>query len=294
MGKYFILAAIVQIIWSLTPSASKLVISEIPIELFISIRWSISGLIFLCIALALEKKFDTSLKNLMKYFTLGVLGYGFSSFGTLYGLKMGGVVNFSLISAGSPIIVALMSIVLLREKVHPQYWKAALLCISGLLFIVMGKQELSGLAMTISSTLLILGAYAFEGLPFIYSKKYQAKQSLICYLATLQLSAAVFMWGSQIFYFKQFGELSNLSIIGLGALVFVSIVACVLCYGIFYWLLKFIEGHKLVLFDGLHSFSAALFGLIFWSEPFNFMMLIGGLLSLSSIWYLYSLKRLRT
>ena len=43
---YLIIAAILQIVWGFVPSASKFVIDEIPVELYIAIRWSISGLIF--------------------------------------------------------------------------------------------------------------------------------------------------------------------------------------------------------------------------------------------------------
>lgn len=282
--KYLLLAAFVQILWALTPSASNIVIQEISVELFIAIRWTISGLIFLFAALSFKKKIDWSPKMLPKYFLLGVSGYGLSSIGALYGLKIGGVVNFALLSSVNPIVVAFMSILLLKEKVDRKYWIAAPLCVFGLVIMVMGKYELSGASVAISSALLILMCYFFESLPFVFSKKFSSKQSLIGYMAILQLSAAIFMWGAQIAHFKQFSELASLSLRGLGAMIFVSVVACVICYALLYWLLRFIDGHRLAIFDGIHAIFAALYGVWLFNESFNLLMVLGGGLLITSLY----------
>lgn len=276
MFKFFALAAALQILWALTPSASKVVLLEIPVELFTAVRWTISGLIFLLVALALKKKIDLHPRMLFKYFLLGVVGYGFSSLGTLYGLKLGGVVNFSLLTAVNPLIVAFLSIKVLKEKVDRKYWIAVPLCVLGLVAMVAGKHNLSGANLAISSAALIIVSYFCEALPFIYSKMYRSKQSLIGYMAVLQLSAAAFMWVAEGVYFRQMDQLFLMSRQGVESLLFVSIVACGICYALLYWLLRFIDGHRLAIFDGIHVIFAAIFGLLFFNEPINFLMIVGG------------------
>ncbi len=129
------IAVVLQIVWGIVPSTSKVVISEIPVELFIAIRWTISGLVFSAIVFIFAKwpplfKKETGLAAL-----LGILGYGFGSMGTLYGLKIGGVTNFALIGAVSPIITSIVAIVLLREKPIRMFYIALSLCVMGMFFL---------------------------------------------------------------------------------------------------------------------------------------------------------------
>ena len=63
---------------------------------------------------------------------------------------------------------------------------------------------------------------------------------------------------------------------GLAAALFVSFVACVLCYAVLYWLLERIEGHRLALFDGIHALSASLFGFFLFQETITPLMIVGG------------------
>ena len=112
----FVIAAVQQIVWGLVPSASKLVITEIPVELYISLRWTISGLIFL-----IWISISSGWKGLIKPQTLwvsllGICGYSLASFGTLYGLKIGGVTNFALMGAMNPIVTSSVAILVLRER----------------------------------------------------------------------------------------------------------------------------------------------------------------------------------
>jgi hypothetical protein len=38
--KYLLIAGILQIVWGFDPAASKYVIDEIPVELYIALRWT--------------------------------------------------------------------------------------------------------------------------------------------------------------------------------------------------------------------------------------------------------------
>src|SRR4051812_49202931 len=104
LNKYLLIAVILQIVWGLVPSASKFVIDEIPVELYIAIRWSISGFIFAAFLFLTKGWRPSALRDVGWVSILGILGYGVASLGTLYGLKLGGVTNFALMSTLGPLI----------------------------------------------------------------------------------------------------------------------------------------------------------------------------------------------
>lgn len=218
------IAAALQIVWGLVPSASQYVINEIPVELYIALRWTISGLIFVGY-LILSKKLKTPpTLDFMKVILLGICGYALGSFGTLYGLKLGGITNFALMGALNPMITSGVAFVILKERPQKIFFIALPLCILGLGFLVLGKHEISNLNVTLSAAALIMGAA-----------------------------------------------------------VFVSVIACVFCYAILYWLLNHMDGHRLALFDGLHVLSASFFGWALFHERLNQSMIVGGVLLVMSL-----------
>lgn len=278
-----IIASLLQIVWGLVPSASKLVISEIPVELYISLRWTISGLIFLA-WISLTSGWTRIAKRQSVWVALlGIGGYAIASFGTLYGLKIGGVTNFALMGALNPMLTSVVAIVVLRERPTRLFYVALPLCIMGLLMLVLGKHQVSSWHVALSSSALIIGAAFLEATILVFSKRLKTHFSSIQYLTISQLSAAVFMWMLQIGVYQQWNALHDLTLQGWGAAIFVSVVACVLCYSILYWLLNYIDGHRLALFDGLHTISATLFGVLFFNESLNTFMVLGGGLLLTGL-----------
>lgn len=280
---YLVIAGLVQIIWGLTPTASKFVIDQIPVELYISLRWSISSGIFLGYVFYKKTWRKISLKNISWISLLGILGYGVGSLGTLYGLKIGGVTNFALMAAFSPIMVSLASILLLKERPSQRFYLALGMSVLGLGLLIFGKYSISTIEIAGLSAVLILGAYICEALVFVYSKKFKEKANLSQYLAITQGATAVLMWTLEFTHFRQLGQLANLSDSGMMGIGFVAIVSCVLCYATLYWLLNHVPGHKLSLFEGLHTISAVIFGYVIFNEEVRPMMYLGGVLILSAL-----------
>ncbi len=283
LNRYFLIAAVLQIVWGITPSASRFVIEEIPVELYITIRWTISGLIFAAYLLLTRNWKPIGFLDFVAISCLGLLGYGVASFGTLYGLKLGGVANFAFMATLGPIITTLASVCILKERPKKSFALSLGLSILGLGFVLAGKYQGSTFSIAGASALLIVLAYGCEAVVFVYSKKFKQKVDGAQYLAIAQISTAVFMWGLQGTAFHQTSEILNLSPKGMAGIVFVSLVACVLCYAVLYWLLNHVDGHKLALFDGLHTLSAVVFGYVFFLEPIRGLMVFGGALMLLSL-----------
>lgn len=275
-----IIAALLQVVWGFVPSASKMVIDEIPVELYIAVRWSISGAIFALYLFVTKNWKPMSLKDFAAVSFLGICGYGLSSVGTLYGLKTGGVTNFALLSALGPAISSIISIWILKEKPARLFFLALPMSILGLLLLVFGKYQVSSMDIAGLSAAFIVFGYVLEAFVFVFSKRFKERVSAAQYLAVAQISAASCTWLLQATVFHQADQLEALSFKGLGAAVFVSIVACVLCYAVLYWLLKQMDGHRLALFDAFHALSATFFGYLIFHESLTPMMLSGGVLIL--------------
>jgi len=276
--KYLLLAALIQLVWGFTPSASRIVLDSLPVEIYSAFRYSVAGLIFLTYTLVRYKRLQLRLKDLPAVAVIGILAYALDSLGTLYGLKLGGVLNFSLASSLNAVITAVVAALVLKERFSRAVWLAAALSIGGGVLLAAGKYDLSNIQVAGGSLCLIWGAYVLEALGFVFSKRFKARMPLTEYLAVAQLSAAAFMWALSAAAGESPRAIADMPPAGLWSLAFVCLVSCCLCYFLLYWLLNFVEGHKLAFFDFFHTLSAAAFGAMLFDEVVNAEMLLGGAL----------------
>lgn len=276
MLRYYLFAAFIQVVWSLTPSASQAIIRELPLTSYAALRYTVSGLLFLLLARPTWRRLSPG--EWQQLILLGTLVYGVAGLGFLHGLRLGGVVTFSLAHMLNGVILAGLALWLLKEKANRYFPLAVGLSLLGGALLVHGKHGLSGTGIAIGAVGLVWGACALEGLGFIFSKRARARMSLLQYLAILQLSGGVFLWLTSAASGTAFPPLHQLSGQGWLALAFVIVVACFFCFLAQYWLLGRVEGHRLAFFDGAHSVSAAAWGFILFHEPFNSTMAVGGLL----------------
>jgi drug/metabolite transporter (DMT)-like permease len=279
----FVIAALLQTVWGLVPSASKVVIDEIPVELYIALRWSISSVLILAL---LWFRFGWLPPLKRETFFVGLLGigaYALGSVGTLYGLKIGGVANFALTASLSSVITSATAVTLLRERPSRLFYFALPICVGGLALLVLGKHALSSWHVALGAAGFIIAADVLEAVIFCYSKRLKEKFTPLQFMAISQAAAALFMWVLQLAWYGQAASLGHLSLRGWEAAVYVSVVACFLCYAVLYWLLRHLDGHRLALFDGLHTLSATAFGVLFFAERLNGAMLVGGALLLAGL-----------
>src|SRR5687767_9585969 len=99
MWRFYALAILLQLVWGLSPSASRLVLEYLPVEFYIAIRFSISGVLFGLVSWSRNREFRFRARDLPKLAGLGIVTYAFASLGILYALKLGGVLNFSFASS---------------------------------------------------------------------------------------------------------------------------------------------------------------------------------------------------
>jgi drug/metabolite transporter (DMT)-like permease len=281
--KYFAIAAAIQLVWGFTPSASRLILDHLPVEGYAAIRYTVSGLIFIAYTLWRHKRLRVAARDMPAMLLLGILTYAVNSLGTLYGLQVGGVLNFALASSFNAIITAAIAALVLRETLTRRFAAAAALSVVGGVCLFFGKFEVSTFDVAATSLLLVWGAYVCEALGFAYSKNYRERMPLSEYIGVLQLAGAAAMWVYAGATDRMPTAVFSMPGSAWAALVFVCLVACSLCYFVMYWLLNHMEGHKLAFFDCFHTLAAAAFGAWLFSEPFNTKMLVGGGLMLGAV-----------
>jgi drug/metabolite transporter (DMT)-like permease len=276
-------AAAVQLVWGFTPSASRFVLDALPVETYAALRYTLAGLGFLAVTLARGGRFAVTRRDLPRVAVLGVLAYALDSLGTLYGLELGGVLNFALASSLNAVITAAVASLVLRERFGRAQVAAAALSVVGGLLLALGKSRASGASVALGSLALIAGAYVLEALGFVFSRTYKARMPLTEYLGIAQLGAGLCLWLVALGR----GQ-SPLAVLSLPphaalALAFVTLVSCGLCYFVLYRLLDYVAGSTLAFFDCFHTLSAAVFAASLFADPVNAPMLAGGALLFAAV-----------
>ncbi len=277
MNRYFALAIFTQLIASTVPSASKIVIQNFPVEPYIALRWTISSLVFGLILLGRREKCVWDPRLLGRLASLGLGAYVLASFGTLYAVKIGGVAFFGLLTLLSPLLVVVFSALVLRERIRANTWIALLVAMGGVLVIVSGKLAFAPIVSAVTAALLVVMAYAFESLAFLYSKPFREKVPLVQYLFVAQAAAALVMW-PLCFAMYEPAQLVPPSREVWAAILYVAIVSCVGVFFLWYWLLKHLPGQQLGVLEYFHGLAAAALGVVFFGESLSLKMLLGSLL----------------
>lgn len=280
--RYLLLAAFVQILWGLTPSASRLVLDSLPVPIYGALRFAVSGAIFLSVAFLRGQRFARG-RDAFGVGAVGILSFGLASLGTLYGLSLGGVVNLALASTLNGPIAALVALWVLRERRGSGFGWAMALSVAGGLCLVVGKCGASGWQIAFGSLACLWGAYGLEALGLGISKRWRSRIPIMLYLGTAHLAASLFLGATAYAMGVPLSSLAAVTSVSWGAFVFVALVSCCLCYFLLYWLIERMDGHRLAFFDAFHSLSAALFGWIFFHETLTPLMAAGGALLLGAV-----------
>jgi len=282
VNRYVWLAILTQLVASTIPSASKLVVNDFAVEPYIALRWSISAATFGILLIVLRVPCVWEPRLLAKVSALGLGGYVFASLGTLYAVKIGGVSFFGLLTLLSPLIVVALSTVVLKERIRTNTWIALGIALVGLTLMVKGKIEVSSTLSAVVAAALVMAAYTSDSLTFLYSKPFQARLSLLQYLFTGQVAAAVSMWlVSLAMYPRQ--QLVPPSLEVWAAIVYVAFVSCVGIFFVWYWLLKHLQGQQLGVLQYFHGVAAALWGVVIFHDELTRSMMAGSVLLLVSI-----------
>ena len=165
---------ITPLLWSVNYLVGRMAPGVIAPHMLALMRWSLAGLVLLAFAWPeLLAKRTSLLKNAWHYLVFGALGMWICGAWMYIGARSTSATNIALIYALSPVFIALISTLWLRERLGILQWLGIALAFTGLVHVVI-KGQWSALAQVklVAGDLWIMGATVSWTLYSIFQKRW--------------------------------------------------------------------------------------------------------------------------
>lgn len=187
-----------------------------------------------------------------------------------------------------PIVVAVLSSVVLKEKVLNTQWLFIVMSVAGVLFIAL-MQGASGTGSGLAGTLLLLGAVASAAVFNILSRHSSQDFSPFEITFVMMWTGAVGFTSAALFSHARLGTIgtyfSVLSIPGVVyALLYLGILSSVIAFLLVNYSLSQIPASQAAVFANLTTVVSIIAGVAFRGESFYWYHLIGAVLILGGVW----------
>ena len=170
---------ITPLLWSVNYLVGRMAPGVIAPHMLALLRWSLAGLVLLAFAWPeLLAKRTSLLKNAWHYLVFGALGMWICGAWVYIGARSTSATNIALIYALSPVFIALISTLWLRERLGLLQWLGIALAFTGLVHVVI-KGQWSALAQVklVAGDLWIMGATVSWTLYSIFLKRWPTEFS---------------------------------------------------------------------------------------------------------------------
>ena len=181
------LVFITPALWSVNYLVGRMAPDVIAPHMLALLRWSLAGLVLLVFAWPeLMAKRALLFKNAWHYLVFGALGMWICGAWVYIGARSTSATNIALIYALSPVFIALISSLWLRERLGWLQWSGIAVAFAGLIHVVI-KGQWSALAQVqlVAGDLWILGATVSWTLYSIFLKRWQSDFSPIARLVLI-------------------------------------------------------------------------------------------------------------
>ncbi len=222
------------------------------------------------------KKLKTVNKELLlKGVILGlllVLGF----FTQTIGQKSTTTTNVAFLTSVNIVLIPFTSFFIIKKKIQIRSIMAALLTFLGIAFLTLGSK----FSINIGDFYVLLCALIFA-LYASVTDKYAKKEDPIMLVFIQFVAAAIF--AGIIFYFSNESVVMNKTI--LISVIYLGIFSNVICTLFYTYGLKYTSAERASIILSLESVFGSILGILLFSEPFNYRLIIGSMLILFSILY---------
>lgn len=167
---------------------SKLLVLVFPVFLLAGLRFGLAAVMMLGWLRKGPDEAPLDARSRWLLFTESFLGNFLFSICLLFGVRQCSAVAAGVIMAGIPAAVALLSFVLLRERIAPRVLLGIALGVAGIALVALGKGDGTG-GTTPLGALLLVGAVFCEASYVVIGKK------LTAHLSPKRISALINLWG---------------------------------------------------------------------------------------------------
>ena len=178
---------ITPLLWSVNYLVGRLAPGTVAPHMLALLRWTLAGLVLLPFAWPeLLAKRSSIFKNGWQYLVFGALGMWICGAWVYIGARSTGATNIALIYALSPVFIALVSSLWLRERLGWLQWLGIVLAFAGLVHVVIkGQWEALTQVRLVTGDLWILGATVSWTLYSIFLKRWPTDFSPIARLVLI-------------------------------------------------------------------------------------------------------------
>lgn len=277
LGVTDLLMLLAVVLWAVNFSVIKIALREFTPLSFNGPRLSIASLLLLFFLWRKEGDFRLPKADLWKVAVLGIVGNTFYQLLFINGIHRTTASKTSLVMTMTPIFIALLSALFIREKIHWVGWLGILLAFLGIYLVIFGRPgAVSFSDRNLQGDLLILFGNLFWAVYTVFSKP------LLERMSPLKLTTLSLAFGT-LFYLpltvRQTAALpwGSLSLSAWAALFFSAVFAIAVSYVIWYTSVKRVGNTKTGIYGNITPVFTVFFANLFIGESIGFVQIIGTL-----------------
>lgn len=279
-------AVFTVVVWGATFIATKIALQEVSPATIVWLRFAM-GVVILGAAVLLRKQFAIPEKSEWLYFALlGFIGVTFHQWLQANGLKTAQATTTAWIVATTPVFIALLGWLMLKEKFGWLRVSGILLAAFGVLLIV-SKGNLpalfSGREGTVGDLLVLISAPNWA-IYTVLSRRELARHPAARMMFYVMLLGWLFtnIW---IFGFGPgLSEIHNITVKGWGAILVLGIFGSGLAYIAWYDALRALPASQLGVFLNIEPLVTTLLAAVLLNEDITLLVLIGGAIIILGIY----------
>ncbi len=263
------------IIWGLNFSVVKIALREFTPHAFNGPRLSLASLLLFLFLWRKEREWSLSGRDWLKIGVLGIVGNTFYQTLFINGINSTTASSTSLVMTTTPIFIALMSAIFIRERIHWAGWAGILLSFFGLYLVFFGPSFSLGLSGgDIRGKLFILLGNLCWAVYTVFSKPLLGRFTPLK-LTALTLAAGTFFYlplAAQDILRLPWTSLSQRS---WAALLFSALFAIALSYLIWYSSVHRVGNTKTGIYSNITPVFTVFFAHFFLGEKVNIYQVVG-------------------
>lgn len=276
---------LINVLWAAAYPMAKFAINGgVPSVTLAWARWAIAMLLLPLFArFVLRVPLGLPRRDRIRAVGLGALALGLVHILVFVGLKYTTAVEATLLLAGEPLVMALMSVLLLREGMSRQsVWGMALGFAGAYLLINRGLVPLLNNSGSLVGNLLVAASVLVEGTGTVLSRGLTRRYSGIVVLfwesvgATLALAIPAYLFWM--------GSSTTLTPAVLGAVFYLGMVNSAFCYAVWFVLMERHHVGSMGVFIFVQPVFGALMGVLWLKEPLGMYAALGSVMVLYGVW----------
>lgn len=270
--------------WGVNMSMIKIGLNEMPAYAFNAVRLSLGALAFAVILIFTPSGFRLRRGDFLKTVGLGLLGYTLYQATFIEAIAVMNASTAAIISALSPIFIALLSTAVGQERIHWAGWLGIGVSFAGFVILASGGAGGAGLTpQSLKGYVCLLLSNTCWACYTVFARPILERNS------PLKVSALASITGTILYLPLAAGQLRHFDIravrpLGLAAIAYSGLIGITLCFFLWYVSLKAVGSAKTGVYSNLTPIIAAVAAFLFLGEKLTSMEIVGAVVILAGVY----------